>query len=347
MNSRTKSKSSLISLEGLFSQRPSLLKLKARPKKLISVIIPAYNEAKNLPSLIKKLQEVFARQPKYLWEIIVVNDGSTDHTHQLLTKLARNHSIKYIELSRNFGKEIATTAGLHHTRGDAAILLDADWQHPPTLIPKFVERWEKGYEIVIGVRRYHEQDRWFKKITSDLFYKIINFASEDKITRSASDFRLVDRQVIDEFKKFTERNRLTRGLLDWMGFQKDYIYFTASPRKYGQPAYTTLKLIQLALNTLVGHSYLPLRLAGYLGLVITSLAAVLGLFMLVTTYSFHNYYHFSGPAVLAVLNLFLIGIVLSCLGLISLYIANIHGEVANRPIYVVRSYQNIDHGQTV
>jgi dolichol-phosphate mannosyltransferase len=311
-------------------------------KKLISIIIPVYNEEENIPLVYDELKKVCQSETlanRYNFEFIFVNDGSNDNSGEFLVKLSSDDDrVKLIEFSRNFGKEIATTAGINNCHGNAAIIVDADLQHPIELIPEFLQKWEDGAEVVVGVRKGNAGEGVIKKIGSYLFYKTINQIAETKITPNATDYRLIDKKVIAEFNRFTERNRITRGLIDWLGFKTDFIHFQARPRKAGNASYSYLKLTKLALSSFVSHSFFPLRLAGYLGVIITFFSGLLGLFIFVEKYILNDpwAFHFSWPAILAVINLFLIGIVLSCLGLIALYIANIHNEVTNRPMYVIR-----------
>lgn len=320
-------------------------------KKLISIIAPMYNEEKNIPFLYEKLVNVTEEISDYGFEIIFVNDGSRDKTIEELRKLEeKDERIRVIDFSRNFGKEIATTAGINQSRGEAAIMIDADLQHPAEKIAEFLEKWENGAEVVIGIRAKNKGEGIIKKTGSFFFYKIINCISDTKIVPNATDFRLIDRVVIDEFNKMTERSRMTRALIDWMGFRRDYVYFEANERLYGTASYSYIKLFRLAFNSMISLSLFPLKLAGYLGIVITFLSGLLGIFIFITRYVMHIL-EFSGPAILAVIILFLIGIVLICLGLIALYIANIHGEVINRPLYVERKrkagngkYETKNHG---
>ena len=216
-------------------------------------------------------------------------------------------------------------------------MIDADLQHPPALIPELIAKWQ-GAEVVIGVRRTNKGEGLVKKIGSRIFYKIINQIADVEIIPQATDFRLIDRQVIDEFNRFIEKNRMTRALIDWLGFRRDYIYFDAAPRSDGKARYGFWKLFNLAMNSFVSLSLLPLKLAGYLGVLITFFSGLLGLYILIGKYIFHWNYasSFSGPAQLAILIIFLVGIILVSLGLMALYIANIHGEVARRPLYVIR-----------
>lgn len=309
-------------------------------KELISVIVPVYNEEDNILLLYEELNNVWKKlKPKHDCEIIFINDGSIDSSDQVIERLLnKDNRIKYIEFSRNFGKEVALTAGLNHAKGVAAIMLDADLQHPVKLIPKFLEKWEKGSEVVIGVRQKSKDEDLVRRFSSAFFYQIMNFIGGTQLVPRATDYRLLDRKVINEFNRLTERNRITRGLLDWLGFNRDYIYFSLGKRASGKPSYSILKLTRLAFSSFVSLSLFPLRLAGYLGLVITLFSGTLGFFVLVNQYILDEPvgFIFSGTAGLAIFIMFLIGIVLMSLGLIAMYIANIHNEVLNRPMYIIR-----------
>lgn len=307
-------------------------------KPFISVIIPMYNEEENVCHVHKAIKKA-TRNLAYRFEYLFVNDGSSDKTTERLIELADSDpDVVPIELARNFGKEIALSAGLHAAKGDAAIMLDADLQHPPVHIPEFIHKWEKGADVVVGVRKEYKT-AWHKKLMSKLFYSSMNKISDISITPHATDFRLVDRQVLQAFNKFTERNRITRGLFDWLGYKRDFVYFVADERQHGEASYSFPKLIRLGIDSFVGHSLLPLRLAGYIGVFITVVSIPVGMFVFIDRYLFNNTLFgmtFSGNAILAVISLFLSGLTLSCLGLMSLYIANIHQETTNRPLYVVR-----------
>ncbi|MCD6162836.1 MAG: glycosyltransferase family 2 protein [candidate division Zixibacteria bacterium] len=308
---------------------------------LISIIIPVYNEEKNISLLYAELVKAWKElRDKYDYEIIFVDDGSKDSSIKEIEKLAeKDDKVKYLQFSRNFGKELAITAGLREAKGNAAIMIDADLQHPAELIPRFIEKWKEGTEVVVGVRKKNKQEGLIKKTGSFLFYKIINAIAEIKVTPNATDFRLLDRIVINEFNRFTEKNRMSRALVDWLGFKRDYIYFNANARMDGKAGYGTLKLIKLALSGFISLSLVPLKIAGYLGIIIVIFSGSLGLFIFIEKYVLDDPWNmnFSYPSILAVINLFLIGVVLSCLGLVALYIANIHREVINRPMYIIRS----------
>jgi dolichol-phosphate mannosyltransferase len=308
--------------------------------KRISIVIPIYNEEENIPIVKDAIDKVFSSL-SYEWEIFFVNDGSVDGTIDAISRLAKEDSrIKVIDFSRNFGKETATSAGCHYAHGDAVITMDADMQHPPEVIPKFLEAWERGAEVVYTVRKQMVGASFLKRVSSALFYWLFNRVSETKAESGTTDFRLMDRKVIDAFRRLPERERMFRGLVDWMGFRRERVEFVANERANGTARYSYVKLFRLALNSFTSFSLFPLRFAGYLGIAITIISGVLLVFML-TSRIWHPGM-FTPVAVLAVSNMFLIGIVLVCLGLIALYIARIHHEVSGRPLYIVREEINID-----
>jgi dolichol-phosphate mannosyltransferase len=307
---------------------------------LISIIVPCHNELDNLQPLYDALRKVCDRLNPHRFEFVFVDDGSQDGTPVLLRKLAAGDvRVRVVEFVRNFGKEAAVTAGMHASRGHAAICLDADLQHPPSLIPELLAKWREGAEVVVGVRRTgHRHAPLVKRVGSGLFYRIINAITDVEIVANATDYRLVDRAVINEFNRFTERNRITRGLIDWLGFRREYVEFTPANRHAGEAAYSYLKLVKLAVNSFVSMSLFPLRMAGYVGLLIMLISAPLGVFIFIEKYLLGDPWgmSFSGPAILAVILVFLVGIILVSLGLMALYIATIHTEVTNRPLYVAR-----------
>ncbi len=309
-------------------------------KELISIIVPVYNEKNNISLFYADLRRAWTELEKeYDYEVIFIDDGSNDDSIEEIERLVGIDSdVKYLQFSRNFGKELATTAGLREAKGDAAIMIDADLQHPIELIPQFVAKWKEGADVVVGVRKKNKKEGIIKRVGSVFFYKIINMIAEVRVVANATDFRLMNRNVLDEFNLFTEKSRMSRALIDWLGFSCTYIYFDANPRVDGKPGYGTLKLIKLALSGFISLSLVPLKVAGYLGIFIVLFSGMLGLFIFVEKYILGDPWgmNFSPLAMLAVSNLFLIGIVLSCLGLIALYIANIHREVINRPMYVIR-----------
>lgn len=305
----------------------------SKPK--ISIIVPVYNESRGLNKFYKKVSEVIQDIDNFRWEIVFIDDGSIDNSWEIIKSLvAQDKRIKALRFSRNFGKEIALTAGVEHTNSDIAICIDADLQHPPELIPILLKKWQEGFEIVVTIRKDAEDYSFFKKIGSKLFYYLMNRFSDLKIPPSSTDYRLLDKKVIQVLKTFKERTRLFRGLIDWMGFKKTYVTFTAPARKKGNSSFNYRKLFDLAINSLTSFSLLPLRLTGYLGLLITAGSGGLLLFMFITKFFFHWVY--TPLAFFTVFNTFLIGIILCALGMIALYIGHIHTEVVGRPLYVVK-----------
>jgi dolichol-phosphate mannosyltransferase len=308
-------------------------------QKTISIVIPVYNEEENIPLIYRAVESVLDQLSKYNHEIVFINDGSTDHSGEVIKEIIKNNhqaGIVYLEFSRNFGKEMAITAGLNHCTGDSAIIIDADLQHPVGMIPRFISEWENGFEVVIGVRKKSKSDTLVKTLGSKLFYLIISRISETEITPNSTDFRLLDRKVIDVFNQCTERTRITRGLISWLGFKKTFVEFEANARVNGEAGYSTTKLIKLALSSFVSMSLFPLKVAGYLGIFITLCSGLFGVFILVDKFVFGNHFGFTWLAGMIVMNIFLIGIILSCLGLIALYVGAISQEVSGRPLYVVR-----------
>lgn len=308
-------------------------------QKTISLVVPVYNEEKNVPLIAGEIARVFS-QLSCAYEIIFVNDGSRDGSQAAIAAIAAQdpQHIKSIELSRNFGKESATSAGLHSAIGHAVMMIDADLQHPVDMIPEFIEKWKAGADVVIGQRKNSKKEGIIKHLGSKLYYLIMNRMSDTPLESGTTDFRLIDRQVVDEFNKLTEHNRITRGLIDWLGFKRVLVPFQANERAHGQASYSLPKLIRLALSSAITHSLFPLKFAGYLGLVITLTTGLFGTIIFIQRYIYNDAlgWAVTGTAQLAILIIFFIGIVLSCLGLIALYIGNIHSEVAGRPLYVVK-----------
>lgn len=301
----------------------------------ISIIVPMYNEATNIRPLYDELKIAMARQHKYDFEVIFVDDGSKDNSAAEAKRLAhKDRRLRVLELSRNFGKEPAMTAGLHAAKGDAALIMDADLQMPPRLIGNFIKKWEEGSEVVVGVFAKRNTSR-LHALGSHLFYRTMQLIAHTEITPHATDYRLLDRKVVDAFNRLTEHDRITRGLIDWLGFRRSFIHFEQQQRLSGRPSYSMQKLIHLAVNSFTAYSLVPLKLAGYLGVAILAISIPAGTFMTINRIFYH--WPIRGTAFLAIMLVSLVGIVLACLGLISLYIAHIHAEVTNRPLYIVRN----------
>lgn len=310
--------------------------------KLISIVIPIHNEVKNIPELYRELEMMrVAMQERYSFEYIFVNDGSTDTSSEIIDGLvARDTHVCVIDFSRSFGKEAAISAGVHYAKGSAVVIMDADLQHPPAVIPSLVRAWEEGAEVVYTVRKAHGHRHVLRWLGSRVYYWLMQHVTDLSVEPLSTDFRLLDRNVVDAFNKLTERSRVFRGIIDWMGFRRARVEFDSPERLFGENAYTFRKLVGLFTSSITSFSMLPLRLTGYLGIVIIFFSSLLLVYIGVSEYLF-GWLHFSGPFVGAVLNTLLIGVVLSSLGLIALYVGNIHAEVLNRPLYIIREKKNI------
>lgn len=302
---------------------------------ILSVVIPLYNEAPNLPRVYELLKPVLA-DLKLRYEIVFVNDGSTDDSLRVLGKIAKvDSSVRIVSLTRNFGKEIAVTAGINKARGQAILTLDADGQHPVDRLPLFIEKWQQGARVVVG-KRTGRKANLLKRVGSKLFNGVFRQLTGVRLDAETSDFRLIDRSVQAEFNKLTEHNRIARGLIDWLGHQREYVPYLENPRLHGKATYSFKKLFKLAIDSAISLSISPLYITAYIGAVVLPLATLLGLGMVVNfIFGDPIHAHATGGAYLMVLILFLIGILLVSQGIIGLYLSHIHSETQNRPLYVV------------
>lgn len=306
-------------------------------KQLISLVVPLFNESANLRILHDSLREVLAGLPDYNFEIVYVNDGSYDDSLSVLQEIAQhNDAVRIVSLSRNFGKEVATTAGIHAANGDAIITLDADGQHPVELIPEFIARWQSGSKVVIGVRTSNQGEGFTKRYGSKVFYRVMNRLSGTHLVPGSSDYRLIDQVVQQEFMRMTERNRITRGLVDWLGYDRAYIDYVANPRVNGDAGYSFRRLVKLFVDSVISLSISPLYIAAYLGAFVLPVSVLLGLFMTVDKLFGDPFnLRLTGGAFVMVLMLFLIGVLLLSQGIIGLYLSHIHSETQNRPLYII------------
>jgi dolichol-phosphate mannosyltransferase len=305
------------------------------------VVVPVYREAGNVERLVDELTRATGSVSDAAFELIFVNDGSPDNSLEVLKGIAaRRADCKIVDLSRNFGKEIALSAGVHYASGDAVICLDADLQHPPELIPRLVQAWRGGAEVVLGVRRSSEKQALARRVGSSVFYWLMRKIAETKVVSNSTDYRLISRPVIEAFNQIGERERMFRGLVDWLGFKRVEVEFDAPARQHGEPGYSYGKLWKLAMSSLVAHSLWPLRLVGYLGVAITVISFFLLSWMLIAPLFSPVRFVYTPLAKVVVGNTLLIGIVLTALGVMSLYIAKIYAEVLDRPLYAVRQLVN-------
>jgi len=306
-------------------------------KKLISLIVPAYNEEDCVDELFSRLDAVFATEPQYDFEVVIVENGSLDSTWMKLQAIADKDSrFKILKLSRNFRMDGGLTAGLDYIKGDACVLMTADLQDPPELIPQFLRYWEQGYENIFGVITKREGTGPIRTMNSKLFYWLAGKLTDGRIPRNASDFRLVDRKVYEAVKSMTERNRFVRGLFAWAGFNSIGVPMERPPRFGGVSNAHTLKVLDLAFKGIFAHSYKPLRLITVFGFVLSGLSfiSIVPLFFLWLFVGVP----FAGFGTLVGLFLLVFGIVSLMLGILSEYVGLIYEEVKARPNYVVSEF---------
>lgn len=303
----------------------------------MSVVVPVFNESAGLEQFNRQLVKIASAASKDSYEIIYCDDGSSDNSRELLRSFCKsNPKIRLISFSRNFGKEIATTAGIHEAKGQATITIDADGQHPVELIPDFTSSWQSGSKVVIGLRRSNAKEGLVKKTGSKLFHKIFNRLTRIKMVEGSTDFRLIDSSVRQEFARMTERNRITRGLIDWLGYKREYIEFDAKPRLAGEAGYSFKKLSKLAVDSTISMSLSPLYISAYLGAVVLPLSLLIALLMVADALAGDPLnWNATGSAYLVVLILFLVGVLLVSQGIIGLYLSHIYTETQNRPLYII------------
>ncbi|MFI5399947.1 MAG: glycosyltransferase family 2 protein [SAR324 cluster bacterium] len=309
----------------------------------ISVVVPVYNEQEGLEPFFARLVPVLDGLD-IEYEIVCVNDGSTDQSWTILVdQRKRNRKIKLVDLSRNFGKEAALTAGLHYATGDAVIPIDADLQDPPELILEFLSMWRQGYEIVYAVRTRRETDSWLKRISAFAFYKIYNGLARIPMPPNAGDFRLLDRRVVNAINRMPERTRFMKGLFSWVGFRSTPVYFTRQRRGPGKTKWNYWKLWNFALDGLTASTTVPLRIALYLGLLLSLFAFGYAAFLILRTIV--RGIDIPGYASLMVVVLMLGGAQLVVLGMLGEYMGRIYDESKQRPVFIARESLGFDLGE--
>lgn len=299
-----------------------------------SLIVPVYNEEKTLPELYRRIEGVI-EQLDGQTELILVNDGSRDRSLQIIRELHQKDArVSYLSLARNFGHQIAVTAGLNFARGQVIVIMDADLQDPPELILEMIEKWRQGYQVVYAQRTQRRKEGWFKRFTAYLFYRLLKRLADVDIPTDTGDFCLMDRQVVDVLNSMPERNRYIRGLRSWVGFQQTSVLFERDPRFAGEVKYTFSKSFALAINGLVSFSKVPLRLSTYVGLlsaVVAILMAVLVLYWrLVVPHS-----PLTNFTIILMAIFFLGAVQLVSIGILGEYIGRIYEEVKGRPLYTL------------
>lgn len=304
-------------------------------KKLISIIIPSYNEEKNIPLVYQELKGVFSTLANYQFEIIFINDGSRDNSWREIEKLAESDaSVRGISFSRNFGHQAAIEAGLESARGDAVIMMDGDLQHPPQLIPSLIEKWETGCCIINTKRLKTEKESIFKKITSKVFYWLLNKISDIHLDQGTADFRLLDRKAVAELVKIKEKDKFYRGLVTWIGFQITFVEYQAPRRKNGNSSYTLKKMLTFARIGITSFSMLPMKVIFMLGSVLFFGGLAVLLVMVYVKY-FVNIGQFSGTAILASVTITSNGFIIMIIGILSIYQMTMFKELKDRPNYII------------
>lgn len=305
--------------------------------KKVSILIPCYNEEQSLPLLYGELAQVINEHTEYEWEMLFVNDGSKDDTLNLLSSMReKDNRVNYLDLSRNFGKENAMLAGFDYVSGDCMILMDADLQDPPSLIPALLKEWENGYQDVYARRRDRGKESWLRKRLSMMFYRILDHSTRFDILRNVGDFRLLDRQCIDALRRMRESERYTKGMFCWIGFNKKEVVFDRGDRKAGDSKWNFKSLFNLAIEGITSFTTAPLRFATIIGFVIAMCAFMAGLFYLVKTIVFGD--QVRGFTTLVVFISFFGGLQLMAIGILGEYLGRIFNEVKNRPVYIVNTY---------
>lgn len=309
--------------------------------KKITIIIPCYNEERSLPLLYERLNEVREQLPQYAWEFLLVNDGSRDNTLQIMRSLrSRDSQVCYIDLSRNFGKERAMLAGLDFATGDAVIIMDADLQQPPEIIPQMLKLWEEGYEDVYARRLTRTGEPWLRRKMSLMFYKLLQRFTRDDVLRNVGDFRLLDRKCVDALKQLREHERYTKGLFVWIGYKKTEVTYEQQERAQGISSFGFLRLLTLAADGITSFSTAPLRISTVMGLIVSMVAFFYMCYVLIKTIIIGGD-PVQGFPTLIIVMLFLGGVQLLSLGIIGEYLARIFNETKNRPVYLVREKEGV------
>ncbi|ASI80671.1 glycosyltransferase family 2 protein [Bacillus pacificus] len=313
-------------------------------QKLISVVVPMYFEEEVAQECYNRLKSVML-QNNINYEFVFVNDGSTDRTMEILSEIAANdYRTKIVNFARNFGHQVAVTAGIAAAKGDAIVIIDADLQDPPEVIPELIAKWEEGYEVVYAKRKQRKGETWFKLLTAKYFYKFLNYMSDIDIPKDTGDFRIIDRKIADVFNQMTERNRFIRGMMSWVGFRQTYVEYERDERFAGETKYPLKKMIKFASDGIIAFSTKPLRIVMSLGL----LSVLISIIVLLYTVTVKVFGHGTqtGWASIMVAITFFSGIQLLGLGIVGQYIARIYDESKNRPIYIVKETINIDEEET-
>jgi glycosyltransferase involved in cell wall biosynthesis len=307
---------------------------------LLSVVIPVFNEEKNIPLIHERLLPVCESVAGKDFEIIFINDGSRDGSENIIAELAsRCPEIKYLFLSRNFGHQQAVSAGLDYAGGLYTVIMDGDLQDPPELIPEMLEKAKSGFDVVYARRNERKGESVFKKMTARWFYRILQKLTQVEIPLDTGDFRLMHRNVTEVVKQMPEKNKFLRGQIAWVGFRQSYVEYDRDPRQHGHSGYPVGKMIRFALHGITGFSDVPLRLATWLGFLVSGISVLIGFYALYSRFVIKEYV--AGWASLMLSILFLGGVQLICLGIIGEYLGRMYHDIRNRPLYVVRKTNTV------
>ena len=305
-------------------------------KKKVTILLPAYNEEASFTLITQCMSQVIEDNPDYDWEFLLVNDGSADNTLQQMIRLHESDAhYSYLDLSRNYGKEIAMMAGFDYATGDALIIMDADMQHPVSVIPEMLKYWEEGYDDVYAMRQ-GSKESWLKRKSSHWYYKLLQSLTRVPIQKDTGDFRLLDRSCVEALKQMRESERNTKGMYSWIGFHKKGIYYQQQERQEGNSKWSMMSLLNLALNGIMSYSIAPLRLASVLGLIVSLVAFLYLIYIIIVTNLYGD--PVQGYPTIMVTVLFLGGVQLLSLGILGEYIGRIFNEVKGRPGSFINSY---------
>lgn len=312
--------------------------MRQSPRPLVSIVVPLYNEAGNVAPLLERIGSVAERlRAEYDYEIVLVNDGSSDGTGTAVRReMEHRKNVTFVTLSRNFGHQLAATAGLEIARGDAIVLMDGDLQDPPELIELFLQKWRQGYDVVYAVRRARPGESRFKLLTARVFYRIIKRLTKVAIPVDAGDFRLMSRRVVDALRRSPERNRFLRGMVSWVGFNQTAIEYDRDVRHAGATKYPLTKMLRFAMDGITSFSDIPLRFASYFGFAVSAIAFIYAVYVIVSkVFNVRPLAYTPGWASTIVAVLFLGGVQLMSLGILGEYLGRVYDEVKGRPLYLI------------
>ena len=305
--------------------------------KKISIIIPAYNEEDSLPYLYERLTKLIDDIKNYEFEILFVNDGSKDKTLEIIKEYRKkDNRFAYVNLSRNFGKEIAMIAGLDYAKGDAVVFMDADLQDPPELLPELIKYWEEGYDDVYARRKTRDGETFLKKFTSKMYYRVLQKLTNIQIQKDTGDLRLLDRRCVNALKKLRESQRCSKSMFSWIGYKKKEVLFDREPRVAGKTKWNYKKLIDLAIDGITSFTTSPLRLSTYLTIPTFITLAVYFIYVIVKSCTIHE--PIQAFQAIILINLFFFGIIILLIGIIGEYLGRIFNETKNRPLYFIDEY---------